>query len=350
MGGFTKIQLKDCDQENIDKQNEKLDKIGLKKDIRFYSEKDIRDEYAFYRSTSNKDEYYPPHLFPKPINNYNEFKKIWTGMGEVFVPPIGALTFDCYFDRTSQRAMKMIGKYLLNNIDQIEKVEGSFTTFVERTGLPTKKKLILYQLETPKQEPEKLPKKEQYIPDIQTGHFLCKSIGIEPFWVTFGNVEEPTFMKKKIYKDDLYNEIYRNKEGYAFMLMPLMPLDVETDWHEKVINRALDLGLREHPIFILSYLYGVESNNEEKYIKEVKECYSKDEIVKKFNIVHNQLKETYGYGTINGFELNITKNKFEPCLGDRGSRKMQAHCQILNVFLKASGCDYNHQKQELTLN
>lgn len=150
MGGFTKIQLKDCSQKNIDLQNEKLSEIGLRKDIRFYSEENIKEEYEYYKKD---DGYFPTDQFPpEKINSYEDFKFYWTRVGEPFVPPIGALTFDCYFGRTSQRAIKMIGKYLLENKNQIKNVDGSFTTFVERTGLPTKKKLILYQLEIPKQE------------------------------------------------------------------------------------------------------------------------------------------------------------------------------------------------------
>lgn len=144
MGGFTKIQLKDCSQENIDLQNEKLTEIGLRKDIHFYSENDIKEEYEFYKKD---DGYFPTYQFPsEKINSYEDFKFYWTRVGEPFVPPIGALTFDCYFNRTSQRAMNKIAKYLLNNREQIAEVDGSFLTFVKRTSISQKRKNSLKTL------------------------------------------------------------------------------------------------------------------------------------------------------------------------------------------------------------
>lgn len=138
MGGFTEIRLKDCSQENIDEQNKKLEELKAPKWCRFYSEKDIEFEYdAFINGVGE----FPEHLFPRhKINSYEDFKKYWSpqALGEVFVPYFGTLTFDCYFGRTSKRVMNIIGKYLVENSDQINFVEGSFSTFVERSGLSKK--------------------------------------------------------------------------------------------------------------------------------------------------------------------------------------------------------------------
>lgn len=149
MGGFTKIQLRDCSQKNIDKCNEELRAQGLRKDIKFYSEEDTRKEWQFYRSKqyAERAEYYPPHLFPQDIKSYEEFKKYWStrALGEVFVPPIGALTFDCYFGRTSKTAMHALARWLLLSLDDIKEVSGSYSTFVERCGYKakTKQRLLL---------------------------------------------------------------------------------------------------------------------------------------------------------------------------------------------------------------
>lgn len=148
MGGFTKIQLRDTSQENIDKCNQELREFGLRKDIHFYSEKDIREEWRYYRDEpQNRAKYYPPHLFPQDMTTYSEFRKYWSTshLGEVFVPPIGALKFDCYFGRTSTRAMHAIARWLLLSLDEVKHVEGSYSTFVERCGYKarTKQKLLM---------------------------------------------------------------------------------------------------------------------------------------------------------------------------------------------------------------
>ena len=343
MGGFTKIQLEHCDQENIDLQNEKLDKLKLHKGIRFYSEKDIEMEYDFYLNDEKREEYFPPHLFPyDEIKSYEDFRKIWTGMGEAIVPPIGSLTFDCYFDRTSKSAMYKIAQYLYNNMGQISEVSGSFSTFIERSGISQKRKYALHELEDSlrsKDEPEKLPEEDQYIPKIQTGHFLCKSFSIDPFWIAFGSVDEPTFLKKKIYVNDAYNELHKDENGYAFMLMPQMPLGIGMEWFEKVINKALDLGLREHPLFILSLLYGATSNNEENYIKELKEWYTADEMIDRFKRIYRELDASYGYRTTIGFQWDEDEERFRPVSRGSALKKLHAHCQILTALKKASGCE-----------
>ena len=103
-----------------------------------------------YEAFCNKKGVFPDYLFPRhKIKSYKDFKKYWNSkkLGTVFVPEFGTLTFDCYFNRTSKRAMKNIAKYLLNNINQINSVSGSFSTFVERCGYGKEKQKILMELE-----------------------------------------------------------------------------------------------------------------------------------------------------------------------------------------------------------
>lgn len=147
MGGFTKIQLIDCSQENIDNENKILDKLKLAKKYRFYSEKDVKFEYEGF---INGDGVFPDDMFPRDkIRTYNDFKKYWSSeaLGEVFVPNFGTLTFDCYFSRTSKRAMNIIGKYLLLRYNEISYTDGSYSTFVERSGLSKKNKEYIMQLD-----------------------------------------------------------------------------------------------------------------------------------------------------------------------------------------------------------
>lgn len=132
MGGFTIIKLKDRSQQNIEHHNEILQAYKVSKKYRFYSEKDRKQEYEYYKKG---DGTYPEHLFPKDkIHSYQDFKKYWSteALGEAFVPPIGSLTFDCYFNRTKKYALRNLGRYVAAHVEEIESIEGSLPTFMER--------------------------------------------------------------------------------------------------------------------------------------------------------------------------------------------------------------------------
>lgn len=132
MGGLTQIRLKDVSEENIKRQNELLKENKVRKELRFYSIEDVKFEYEAFKKGLGV---FPEHLFPKDkINSFEDFQKYWNpkALGEVFVPQIGTLQFDCYFGRTSKRAMRGIGRYLGLNPREIKSVDGSFSTFAER--------------------------------------------------------------------------------------------------------------------------------------------------------------------------------------------------------------------------
>ena len=133
MGGFTEIHLKNTTEANIKVQNKKLKKFWVPSKYRFYSETDIKNEYKWFVAGKGA---FPDHLFPKDkINSYEDFKKYWSpsAIGSSFCPYIGSLTFDCYFGRTSDEDMRSIADYLLKNHKEIKLVEGSFTTFMEKS-------------------------------------------------------------------------------------------------------------------------------------------------------------------------------------------------------------------------
>lgn len=132
MGGFTQIFLRDCSEENIARANESLKQAGLRKDMRFYSEADVKLEYEYF---ARGEGHFPESQFPKDkIKSYKDFTKFWNSktLGNVFCPPFGVLQFDCYFGRTSKRAMRILGRWVAENHHLIEKTSGSFTTFIER--------------------------------------------------------------------------------------------------------------------------------------------------------------------------------------------------------------------------
>lgn len=153
MGGFTSITLKDKSIENIRKQNAKLKAIGVTK-MSFYSDDDIEKEWEAFKKFEGV---FPEHSFPRDkIKTFNDFKRYWSteALGEVFCPHTGSLTFDCYFGRTSKRQMNLLRKYLMGydndsficNIHLIERVKGSFSTFVERGGFTKLEVRILEEL------------------------------------------------------------------------------------------------------------------------------------------------------------------------------------------------------------
>ena len=140
MGGFTQLFLKDISAENIKKHNKMLDDAKVKKGIRFYSEDDVKLEYEYFKK---EDGYFPNDQFPRDkINSYEDFTKYWSteALGSVFCPEFGSLSFDCYFGRTSNNAMKCIKDYIVEAIlleeyfmnTPFKKASGSWTTFLER--------------------------------------------------------------------------------------------------------------------------------------------------------------------------------------------------------------------------
>lgn len=135
MGGFTEIFLRDKSIENIREQNKKLKAIGVTK-MSFYSDDDIKLEWEAFK---NGEGVFSENFFPRDkIKTYSDFKKYWSpkALGSCFCPHTGSLNFDCYFGRTSKRQMKLLRKFLMDidTTKEIEKVSGSFSTFVERGG------------------------------------------------------------------------------------------------------------------------------------------------------------------------------------------------------------------------
>ncbi len=140
MGGFTQLKLKDTSTENIAKHNKMLGEAKVRKGIRFYSEDDVKLEYEYFKKN---DGYFPENQFPKDkIKSYKDFTKYWSteALGAMFCPPFGTLTFDCYFNRTSNNAMKCIKDYIINALllqeyfmnTPFEYASGSWSTYLER--------------------------------------------------------------------------------------------------------------------------------------------------------------------------------------------------------------------------
>lgn len=142
MGGFTVIYLKKRDAETIASLNTKLAECGVAKKYRFYSEDNILLEYNAFLA---KKGVFPEYQFPRDkIKSLTDFKQYWSpkAIGEIFIPYVGSLVFDCYFGRTSKRAMRNLSKFLTINHREILGVRGSFDTFMERGMTKADQKFI----------------------------------------------------------------------------------------------------------------------------------------------------------------------------------------------------------------
>ena len=143
MGGFTQAKLKNCSIENINKQNAILDSMKLVKKYRFSNlPKEQEEEYKYFKRGEGA---FQERLFPRDkIRSLEDFRKYWSteALGECFVPPSGTLQFDCYFGRTSTRAMRIMGRYIAENIELFKEFDGSFSTFMER-GMTAKERKIV---------------------------------------------------------------------------------------------------------------------------------------------------------------------------------------------------------------
>lgn len=142
MGGFTQLKLKDTSEENIAKHNKMLAGAKVISKYRFYSENDVKEEYEYFIRGEGA---FSERQFPKDkIKSYRDFKKYWNpkALGEVFCPEFGTLQFDCYFGRTSARALKHIKNYVVDALlapenfmnSPFSHAEGSWSTFLERCG------------------------------------------------------------------------------------------------------------------------------------------------------------------------------------------------------------------------
>jgi len=152
MGGFTTVYLKDT--SDIQKHNKLLADYGVRKSIRFWSQDNLREEFKFWMQCQSKGrkeqlKYYPEWIVNKYgflVITFDDFiKYIFSPdvMGETFVPKVGSLGFDCYFGRTSKRAMRNLGRYIVDNYRDIKKVRGSFETFMERGMTPLERQIIV---------------------------------------------------------------------------------------------------------------------------------------------------------------------------------------------------------------
>ena len=276
------------------------------------------------------------HLKPKDRDlTMDELKQMFPLQTE-----IGLLSFDVAFSRCSNAMAKKYLKFICENVTSIDYIQ-DIDAFIERYKVTSTqhKTLILLNKITP--EPLILPKEEQYKPDLQGGLLLCKSWSIKPFWVIFGKTidDRPQFLKTRIYEDDIYNNIYHDKAGYAYLLIPLMPLNNEqVEFVEKVYSECWDMGLRESYTYFVPFIYGMDVVNINEIAEDFKEYYTGEELRERFWAMFRATESIYHYNSIMGFVWRDLQGMFVPTgFGGLETSAIRAKCSVLTALLRAIG-------------
>lgn len=253
---------------------------------------------------------------------------------------IGLLSFDVYFSRTSDIEAAKYLKFICANALSIEHLK-NFKSFIERYPVNLKEKLIIESLNLETPDPVKLPKSEQEIPDLQGGLLLCKSWSLKPFWVIFGKTEndQPRFLKSKIYEDDMYNNIYHDKAGYAYLLIPLMPLgNNQLEFVEEVYHNCWQMGLRECFTYFIPFIYGLDISNINKVATDFKEFYTGEELRERFWAMFRATESIFHYNGPQGFVWRDLQGMFVPTgFGGNETSQIKARCSVLTALLRAIG-------------
>jgi hypothetical protein len=142
------------------------------------------------------------------------------------------------------------------------------------------------------------------------------------------------FLKEKKYKEDLYNNIYRDNLGFAYMLLPLLPMDNrQVDFVHAVYNQAYELGLREDFNFIIPLVYGLDLINLNEVAQDYKESYDSIELQDRFERTFKMTSSVYPYNGTNGIIWRDNKNRFVP-IGGEGTMTINTRCSVLTALVR----------------
>jgi hypothetical protein len=322
MGQRVTIRLKAKDDKSITAVNKMLKKAGIKNS--FTTEQENIDWVNDINTNPDSPQ---KHLKPITLEEIKKVLSIWC--------EVGALSLDVAFSRTSQEEAKKYAEFILKNKDSIEGIQGG-KDLVQRYDLTREEQDCIFMLTTKDPELKKLPKEEQTRHDLQGGLFLCKSFSPSPFWVIFGKVERPTFLKDRIYEDDLMNNIYRDKKGYAYLMIPLLPLNnKQVEFVSEVYDSAAEIGLRENFNFIVPLVYGLDLTNYAAVVDDYRNTYTVEELKDRFYKVMEATQDIYPYNGPNGFVWRDNKNQFSPCGTNSPTVQLQARCSLMTCLVRA---------------
>jgi len=324
MGQIVIIRLIKTDDKSIIEVNKLLKKAGIKRS--FNTEE---DNVAWVEDINNNPKSHQAHLKPITLDQLKGLFNIWCEPG--------VLSFDVAFSRTSQGEAKKFAEFILQHAVKIKELEGALS-MIERYDLSKHEIEIIKKLNKVVPAPKKLPVEERTKKDLQGGLMLCKSWGLQPFWVIFGKVKDdhPCFLKDRIYEDDAYNNLYRDSNGYAYLMLPLLPINnSQLEFVEKVYNDCWSMGLRENFNLFIPFVYGLDIVNLNSVAKDYKENYTVEELRERFYFIFKATNSTFPYGQPSGFIWRDDKLEFKPI--GMASMQVQAKCHILTAILRALG-------------
>lgn len=324
MGQIVIIRLVATDDKSIIEVNKLLKKARIKREFNTEA-----DNIAWVEDINNNPDSAQKHLKPITLEKLKGLFNIWCEPG--------VLSFDVAFSRTSQAEAKKYAKFILQHAQRIKELEGALS-MIERYDLTAHEQEIIKKLNKVIPAPVKLPADQRTKRDLQGGLMLCKSWGLKPFWVIFGKVknDEPVFLKDRIYEDDAYNNLYRDDSGYAYLMLPLLPLDnKQLEFVEKVYNEAWSMGLRENFNLFIPFVYGLDIVNLDSVAKDYKESYTVAELQERFYFIFKATHSVFPYGCPSGFIWRDDKLEFKPI--GIASMQVQAKCHILSAILRALG-------------
>jgi len=244
-------------------------------------------QYSFATNKSNKNwlddinnNPNSPQSHLKPSNRdytIEDLKKqfpMWT--------KVGLLDADLSFGRCEDKQIVLLAKFVHENKNNIRYVKGA-EDLIKRGNIEDKE--IIESLLSLDKKPLPLllrPQKDRRQP-LKGGQILAKTWGAgdSEVWLIFGNVKKdrPIFMKDDKFVRDSANNLAKDKDGRAFLLMPLY--DFSEDFAEVVTTAAAEMSIREHPNYLLGSLYtnlfGV--TNVQELANSFAEFYTKEELI-----------------------------------------------------------------------
>jgi len=314
----------------VEKLNKVLDKMKIEN--AFTTE---QDNISWLKDINENPGSPQAHLKPTDRDlTMEELLRLFPSLTEV-----GLMTFDVAFSRTSEEEAQKYLAFIKKYKNSIEYLKGA-QELIERYETTAEDKKVIKLLNVKEKEPEKLPVEERTKKDLQGGHLLCKSWGLQPFWVIFGKVKDdrPVFMKDRQYKDDAYNSLYRDKKGYGYLLIPLLPLNnSQLEFVEKVYDDAWSMGLRECFTYFIPVVYGLDIVNIDKVAKDYKEFYTVEELKERFYSLMKTTSDIFPYNGPNGFVWRDLEKMFKPCGTSTPSIQIQTKCHVLTALLRALG-------------
>jgi hypothetical protein len=329
MGQMVYIKLKkDVNPEPINKflEKHKLNQFTVEE-----------DNIWWLNDINNNPKSEQSHLKPADRDlTMDELKAWFSAWTEV-----NLMGFDVGYSRTSQKQIDLYCQMILANLTEIEYIKGA-KDVIERYDVSDEMKALLTKLNKPEKKPELLPESEQHRPDLEGGLFLCKSFSIKPFWVIFGRVDTPKFLKVKLYKDDDYNTIYHDKQGYGYLMLPLLKLNgKELDSLADMYQYAYGMGLREDFTLLIPLIYHLAVADFDNVADNYIDTYTNpNELAEKFEQVFKYITAMHPFSDTahTGFHYSPFKKQFRVNISNN---TLEAQIGVLTCLLRAMIKKYN---------